>query len=378
MPPLSRYGYQLPSRLIRKPPSQRYLHNHFPFLWRLRDQGHRQVPAQENRHRRRAREEQYVCRNLRIEPPTLRSNHHLIRASRLVKKKPSTFLWYLALPGFWFTGIFIQERLDDHPREEKREQRFTLIRKYETDTILIDGLERSLNAYDQQTKKHKAYVLPDNALATSLSSKTRIREHQIKNKPKESAEIKSDKGLIFIDSNKQTFAASKLGLDLKHHFQNCFLVGYHPFKVSEIWMPHEVLNMRLKYQLDKDNFSGFQEIWLTSYEAFQRGRGDCEDHAIALTDWLIEMGEDARVVTGTHDGGGHAWVVLIREKGTFLIESTSKKRRRLFTSYPLAKLAKGYVPETMFNREFYWTNTRLEETCDYTGKHWLKNGRVTY
>lgn len=277
----------------------------------------------------------------------------------------------------WLVALFIEEKLSDQSQEQPI-QPFAPHRKEEPDTIVVDELERSLSEFENQTTTDRPYVLPDNALATSLSSKTKIREREIKNKPKDSAEIKSDKGFIFIDSNKQKFAASKLGLDFKHHFQNCFLVGYRPFEVSKIWMPHEVLNMRLKYQLDKDNFSGFQEIWLTSYEAFQRGRGDCEDHAIALTDWLIEMGEDARVVTGTHNGGGHAWVVVIRETGTFLIESTSKKRRRIFSSYPLAKLAKGYAPETMFNREFYWINGNPEKTSDYTGSHWFKNGRVTY
>lgn len=248
---------------------------------------------------------------------------------------------------------------------------------HDSNTVFVDELETALLEYELQEVDDRPYVMPANALAVSLSSKTRIRERDIKNKPVDSPEIKTDKGYFFLDSNKQQFAASKLGLDFKHHFQNSFLVGYTPFEVSEIWMPHEVLNMRLKYQLDVDNFAGFEEIWLTSHEAFQRGRGDCEDHAIALADWLIEMGEDARVVTGTHEGGGHAWVVLIRDKGTFLLEATNKKRNRLFSSYPLARLAKGYAPTAMFNREYYWVKSDQSETSDYTGSHWFKNGKIT-
>ncbi len=290
-----------------------------------------------------------------------------------MKKKPSSIPIYLLVPVFWFVAVFIQDKV----REKSAIDPFAPKRKEAVDTIAIDQLEQQIDAFEKLKPDERPYIMPADALATSLSAKTRIRESDIKNQPKDSPKLKDDKGFFFIDSNKQPFAASKLGLDLKQHFQNNFLVGYRPFEVSEIWMPHEVLNMRLKYQLDKDNFAGFQEIWLTSYEAFQRGRGDCEDHAIALADWLIEMGEDARVVTGTHDDGGHAWVVLIRETGTFLLEATSKKRRRLFSSYPLASLAKGYAPTAMFNREYYWINTNAKLPNDYTGSHWVKNGRVT-
>ncbi|MDQ8181853.1 transglutaminase domain-containing protein [Pelagicoccus sp. SDUM812005] len=291
-----------------------------------------------------------------------------------MKQKPLKLFWIVLPLACWTLALFIQQGLEERPPQPP-----TLPDRSEaSDTIFVDELELTLLDFATQTEDERPYVLPADALARSLSSRTRIRERDIKNKPKNSPDIKQDKGYYFIDANQQKFAASKLGLDFKHHFQNCFLVGYKPFDVSEIWMPHEVLTMRLKYQLDEDNFAGFQEVWLTSYEAFQRGRGDCEDHAIALADWLIEMGEDARVVTGTHKGGGHAWVVLIREKGTFLLESTDKKLRRLFSSYPLAKLAKDYVPETMFNREFYWINSKPEETSDYTGSHWFKNGRITY
>ncbi|MDQ8197241.1 transglutaminase-like domain-containing protein [Pelagicoccus enzymogenes] len=290
-----------------------------------------------------------------------------------MKRKSPKFPWIFLTVILWTVATLTQERLSERGYQPPPEP-FRII---EPDTIPPDELELSLAAYDSGEIEDRPFLLPADALAVSLSSRTRIRERQIKNRPADSAEIKHDKGYLFVDSNKQTFAASKLGLDFKHHFKNSFLVGYKPFDVSEIWMPHEVLTMRLKYQLDKDNFAGFQEIWLSSYEAFKRGRGDCEDHAIALADWLIEMGEDARVVTGTHNGGGHAWVVVLREAGTFLLESTSKKRRRLFSSYPLAKLATGYAPEAMFNREYYWINKEPDETSSYTGKHWFKNGRIT-
>lgn len=286
-----------------------------------------------------------------------------------MKRKPPSFLLFLLALACWLGSTVLKQNTGGNNSADKSTD--------DLDTFLAREIERSLPDQNPPPLSRAPFALPSNAVASSLSSPTKITELNISNYPRNSEEQKEDKGYVFLDSKKQKFAASKLGLDLKHHFQNCFLVGYHPFEVSEIWMPHQVLSMRLKYQLDWDQFPGFQEIWLSSYETFRAGSGDCEDHSVALADWLISMGEDARVVTGTHEGDGHAWVVVIRDTGTFLLESTSKKRRRLFSSYPLASLAKGYEPSSMFNREYYWVKDSPENTADYTGKHWIKSGRVT-
>lgn len=285
-----------------------------------------------------------------------------------MKRKPPSFLLFLLALACWLGSALLKQSVD-HNNSARRSTD-------DLDTFLAGEIERSLVDEASSHSSRTPFALPSNAIAASLTSPTKIAERNISNFPRDSTEQKEDKGYVFLDSKKQKFAASKLGLDLKHHFQNCFLVGYHPFEVSEIWMPHQILSMRLKYQLDWDQFPGFQEIWLSSYEAFQAGSGDCEDHSVALADWLISMGEDARVVTGTHEGNGHAWVVVIRDTGTFLLESTSKKRRRLFSSYPLASLAKGYEPSAMFNREYYWVKESRENATDYTGKDWVKAGKV--
>lgn len=248
----------------------------------------------------------------------------------------------------------------------------------EMDTVFADEIERTLNQTIEDRLPSHTYALPTRGRAQSLLANSEIRMRDIKSHPIGSEKSKNDKGYVFFDSKKNRFAATKLGKDFQHHFMNSFLVGYRPFAVSEIWMPHQVISMRLKYQFDKDQFAGFREVWLSSYQAFKSGRGDCEDHSIALADWLIDMGEDARVVTGTQNGNGHAWVVVIRDAGTFLLEATSKRRRRLWSSYPLASLAKGYVPKSMFNREYYWTNSDTTKYGDYTGTHWTKAGRITH
>ena len=68
-----------------------------------------------------------------------------------------------------------------------------------------------------------------------------------------------------------------------------------------------------------------REIWQNSRQAYLHTRGDCEDHAIILADWLIALGHDARVVLGNHRGGGHAWVVLFQDGREMILEATSKK-----------------------------------------------------
>ena len=157
------------------------------------------------------------------------------------------------------------------------------------------------------------------------------------------------------------------GLDRRHHFANAYLVGYVPFPDVDTWVPLAALAQRKSYQFDHDQYPGMPELWQTSREAFFHPRGDCEDHALALADWLIGLGHDARVVIGTMRGGGHAWVVLLDGPRTYLLEATDKQPGR---ALPLAAQHPDYRPEAMFNREHYWVNTGSAMTTDYRGRHW--------
>jgi predicted transglutaminase-like cysteine proteinase len=169
--------------------------------------------------------------------------------------------------------------------------------------------------------------------------------------------------------------ASAFGTDYLHHFVNHYLVGYAPFHTNNIWMPQYTISMRLKYQLDAQQYGGFKEVWQNSREAFINTRGDCEDHALALTDWLIEMGIDARVVLGTYKKEGHAWVVAFLDDKVFLLESTSKQKNKSWRHYPLAKFETNYHPQYMFNREYFWLNTGSRYTTRYKGNNWVKKSR---
>lgn len=163
---------------------------------------------------------------------------------------------------------------------------------------------------------------------------------------------------------------SSQGTDLKQHFSNSFLVGIHPFKVANLALPLYSLAQRKTYQYDKDQY-GREEVWQNSAQAFVNLRGDCEDHALALADWLISEGVDAKVVVGSVPEGGHAWVVATIEGREYLLEATSKRRSKSWKHYPLASMNTDYLPEFMFNRTQFWVNIGSQYTTQYSGPDWL-------
>jgi predicted transglutaminase-like cysteine proteinase len=175
--------------------------------------------------------------------------------------------------------------------------------------------------------------------------------------------------------NNPPVTASAFGTDYLHHFVNHYLVGYAPFQTKILWIPQYTISMRLTYQLDAQQYGGFKEVWQNSREAFINTRGDCEDHALALTDWLIEIGIDARVVLGSYKNQGHAWVVVFLESGVFLLESTSKQKNKSWRHYPLAKFEINYHPKCMFNRDYFWLNNGSSYTTLYEGNNWVKKSR---
>lgn len=166
-------------------------------------------------------------------------------------------------------------------------------------------------------------------------------------------------------------AMSAQGIGGTHSLVTAFLEGYAPFDVDNVMLPLYVLAQRKFYLLDSMQYPGRPEVWQTSREAFRITRGDCEDHAIILADWLIEMGEDARVVLGTYQGGGHAWVVLLRNGKEYLLEATDKSVSKN-RAYPLAALQNGYHPRYMFNQTDFWVNAGSDRTRSYSGAFWEK------
>lgn len=178
-------------------------------------------------------------------------------------------------------------------------------------------------------------------------------------------------------------AVSAMGIDRRHHFSNSYLVGFQPFEAKRVWVPLYTLVMRKRYEYDHLQYGGLKEVWQTSQQAYYYTRGDCEDHAMVLADWLIEMGIDARVVLGKHKEAGHAWVVFLLNGKAYLLEATSKKKQRSMGAIPVATVMVDYHPHYQFNRDHFWVNTGSQFTTRYTGSQWVlkskfvaKNGGV--
>jgi len=217
---------------------------------------------------------------------------------------------------------------------------------------------------------------PDDNYIESLFDRFRFTEGQLHLNLIQRPRKETSSGVAYWSfNNNKSVTASAFGTDYLHHFVNHYLIGYAPFHVDNLWMPHFIISMRLTYQLDAEQYGGLAEVWQNSKQAFVNTRGDCEDHAIALTDWLIELGLDARVVLGSYKSEGHAWVIVVMESGVFLLESTDKQKNTNWHHYPLAKFEHNYHPKAMFNREYFWFNTGSVYTTSYQGNHWVKKSR---
>lgn len=179
---------------------------------------------------------------------------------------------------------------------------------------------------------------------------------------------------IWNDKTKQPFTESSMGLDRKHYIANSFLVGIQPFETGNPWLPLYALANRKTYQLDSEQYQG-ADVWQNSAQAFKYLRGDCEDHAIVLADWLISMGIDARVVLGRYKEGGHAWVVAFLHGEAYLLEATSKREVQDWKHYPLASVTQHYYPTAMFNRTRFWVKRASAHSRDYSQSAWEEASR---
>ncbi|MDH3633921.1 MAG: hypothetical protein OES20_04370 [Gammaproteobacteria bacterium] len=182
----------------------------------------------------------------------------------------------------------------------------------------------------------------------------------------------------FHDNKQLIYTMSASGVDGKQKLANVYLEGYEPFPVDNVMIPLLVLSQRKSYQLDSIHYFGRQDVWQSSRQAYLYSRGDCEDHALILADWLIAMGEDARVVVGTWNGEGHAWVSLLKDGREYLLEATKKSGLGRNKPYPLASLHTDYVPEYMFNDRYFWVNTGTKYTPRYAEIAWEKRSRFNY
>lgn len=252
-----------------------------------------------------------------------------------------------------FFGAFIAISLLEKPQS-----------KYDTDLLLkaesaAKSIPRTLISSSNQkgvvTYLSDGFSLSENEMQDAIQQQTSFQHHV-------------NQSLLWKDSFGNDATMTTFGLDQYHHFVNSYLVGIRPFEAENDWLPLYVISQRKSYQLDQKQY-GFSELWQNSAQAFESLRGDCEDHAIALADWLISEGVDARVALGTYDGGGHAWVVAFKNSQVFLLEATSKRVGKSWSHYPLASLAKGYKASYMFNRDTLWKSAS-GSSREYKSKQW--------
>lgn len=169
-------------------------------------------------------------------------------------------------------------------------------------------------------------------------------------------------------------AISALGTDRKHHFVQGFLSNYEPYFTEQLWIPLQTLAMRKQYMYDEQQYNGYLDVWQYSIEAYANTHGDCEDHSIILCDWLNTMGYEARVVCGTYETSGHAWVVLYKDGKEFILEATQKSNVSKNGHYPLAVLMPKYRPAFMFDHDYYYEPIREGEQS-HRKPQWKKVSR---
>ncbi len=255
----------------------------------------------------------------------------------------------------------VQDIIDTKQRNKKDEKKLELPtkKKSPTPTFVLENH----SAYDFKTPKDgKAKNISDNRFLKLNNKRYKEKNYNTMISWKSKA--------------KTTYALAAPATTDNYYFANAYLNGYVPYETKSLWQPLEALRLRFKYKKDDDIYNKRPEVWQTSRESFMNLRGDCEDHAIALADWLIGQGYDARVAIGTvkfrgQPAGGHAWVILFKDKKEYLLEATRKQKWNML---PLASTMPYYFPTEMFNREETWTNKGSSNTTKYSGEMWVKSG----
>lgn len=253
---------------------------------------------------------------------------------------------------------------------EKNAVRNDNLKRYQNfDRDLITKMKLAVDNLPSEITSNKY----QQGVSTFVVDKQNLTEQAVQKYLNNHKEYKNNKSasLTWFDSNKNSATMTTMGTDWQHHFVNSYLVGIRPFVVENPWLPLYVISKTKTYQLDSEQYNT-PELWQNSAQAFKQPRGDCEDHALALADWLISEGVDAKVVIGKYKQGGHAWVIAERNNRTYLLEATAKRVRKNWNHYPLASLSQHYYPKLMFNRNEFWENTGTTATKDYQGLHWEK------
>lgn len=147
------------------------------------------------------------------------------------------------------------------------------------------------------------------------------------------------------------------------HWATHYTRPWAPTTVTNPFLAWQWTNERIRY--DHHKLRHKLPGWQTPKETASRQTGVCRDTAVFLAAWLRQMKVDARVVTGFHDGEGHAWVVMFEGDTGYLLETAmdgTMSRRHP----PRLELATQYLAaELMFDDRRVWISRSGKRTQDY-------------
>lgn len=164
--------------------------------------------------------------------------------------------------------------------------------------------------------------------------------------------------------------------DGQFRYVNEYLTGYQPparypsegNRLHELYTIWNAVVASCLYTKDSTAANPARDAWQTPLETMRRGRGDCEDSALLLADWLISRGFDVRVALGRFgDMGQHAWCVARVDGIEYLLESTEGHPDPEKPPYA-TDLGSRYVPETIFDRDAIYVRSHPKERFD--GVYW--------
>lgn len=175
---------------------------------------------------------------------------------------------------------------------------------------------------------------------------------------------------------RRTYAVVAADEHGRFRYVNEFLTGYSPpavfsrdqSRVHELFTIWSAVHSNCVYTKDPGEKKQATDCWQTSLETQRLGRGDCEDSAIFLCDWLLARNFQARVALGRYgDLGGHAWVVVKLDDREYLLESTEGRPDP--TNPPLAsQVGSRYIPEVLFDRQAIYVRSSPSQT--WKGDYW--------
>ncbi len=150
------------------------------------------------------------------------------------------------------------------------------------------------------------------------------------------------------------------------YFSNGLFLSYAPFIPSNIFNIASHLSKHYTHSRKRFHKLRFMQ---TSKQAYISRNVNNEENALVMTDWLIKLGYDARVVIGTLKNKPHAWVMMKNMQDFFILDATLKGKRK---HYPLAATLPNYHPKYMYNHQYTWENQGSSFTTRYDSDNWVK------